>query len=499
MPRLPAALLAASVLLLSGSPAAADTAGPGGGALTPGAVDDYLEDYLASSPLPGAAVAVTRGAEVVHVAGYGTDSGGRPVTADTPMGVASVSKAFTALAVMQLVEEGEIGLDDRVADRLPGFALADPRGAEITVRQLLTHTSGMSDTSFREKSEPAPDDLSGAVARLAGAGLAAEPGTEVNYHNPNYHVAARLVEVVGGLPFGEFLEQRTFAPLGMDDTVTVDTVGEVFGAGVARGHVGVLGNAVPAVEPASYVNGAGGMVTTAADMARWLVAQNGGGRGADGARILSEEGVAATHAPLGGGGGGERKGLGWDVGETPAGAPMLSHGGIQFTYTAHQALLPESGHGIAVMANTGLGGADASALLHGLVALAEGDEPAPPAGPVLLAVDAVLAGLAVSACLLAVRGVRGAGRWAAAARGRARWRTALRLLPGLAVVCAAVVPHRLVALLAQGRDLTWLQSLYTAPTAVTLLVTAALAFAAVYAARAVALARPRRTLSPEPA
>ena len=487
-PKTPAVLLAAFALLLAGSPAAADTAGPGGGRLTPGAVDAYLNGYLESSPLPGAAVAVTRGTEVVHVAGYGTDSGGEPMGADTPMGVASVSKAFTALAVMQLVEDGEVGLDDPVAELLPEFATADPRGADITVRQLLTQTSGMSDTAFREKSEPAPVDLAGAVARLSEADLVARPGTEEHYHNPNYHVAARMVEVVSGLPFGEFLERRTFGPLGMDDTVTVD---EVFDAGVATGHIGVLGHAVPVAEPGSYVNGAGGMVTTAADMSRWLVAQNNGGEGANGARILSEEGLAATHTPLGGVGPGERKGLGWDVGDTPAGSPMVSHGGIQFTYTAHQALLPESGYGIAVMANTGLGSADASALLYGLVALADGDVPASPAAPVLLGVDAVLAALTVLACYLAYRGVRGAGAWAAAARRRDRWRTALRLVPGLAVIAAAAVPHRLTATLAQGRDLTWLQSLHTAPTAVVLLVAAALAFAAVYAARAVRLVRPR--------
>lgn len=527
-PTVPAALLAVSFLALAAGPAApgvgtstaaavtasvgasvasADVdADPGAGAragapaessLTPSAVDAYLEDYLTSSPLPGVAVAITRGTETVHVAGYGTDARGEPVTPDTPMGAASVSKAFTALAVVQLVEDGEIGLDDPVVDHLPEFTTADPRAADITVRQLLTQTSGMSDTAFREKSAPVPDDLEGAVARLTGVGLAAAPGAEEHYHNPNYHVAARLVEVVSGRSFGEFLEQRTFTPLGMDDTVTVGTAAEVFDAGVATGHVGVLGTAVAVPEPASYFDGAGGMVTTARDMSRWLVAQNNGGAGADGARILSEEGVAATHTPLGGDGPGERKGLGWDSDVTPAGAPMVSHGGIQFTYTAHQALLPESGYGIAVLANTGLGSADASALLHGLVSLAEGDQPAAPAGPLLLALDVLLVTLTVFTGYLAYRGVRNAGVWARAARGRAVWRTALRLLPGPVVIAVAVAPHRvLVAPLAQGRDLTWLQSLYTVPTTVALLVAAALAFAVVYAARAVRLARLRRAGGP---
>ncbi|WP_262391226.1 serine hydrolase [Nocardiopsis sp. CNR-923] len=247
-------------------------------------MDTYVHGYLASAPLPGAAVAVTRGTEVVRTAGYGTDSRGEPMTADTPMGVASVSKSFTALAVMQLVEDGEVALDDPVVEHLPEFTTADPRSDDITVRQLLTHTSGMADSTFDEKAAPVSADLAGAVARSADAGLAAAPGAEEHYHNPNYQVAARLVEVVSGRPFAEFLDERTFTPLGMDGTVTVDSAERVFAAGVARGHIVALGRAVPIVEPESYLNGSSGMVTTAADMARWLIAQNNGGAGANGAR-----------------------------------------------------------------------------------------------------------------------------------------------------------------------------------------------------------------------
>ncbi|ADH68442.1 MULTISPECIES: serine hydrolase domain-containing protein [Nocardiopsis] len=494
--RIAAAGLAAALLMLTAAPARAEVPDTDPGALTSEAVDAYVSDYLDASPLPGAAVAVTRGTEVVRAAGYGTDSAGGAITADTPMGVASVSKAFTALAVMQLVEDGALALDDRVARHLPGFTLDDPRADRVTVRQLLTHTSGMSDTAFREKSAPAAEDLEGALARMADSGMAADPGTEFHYHNPNYHVAARLVEVLSGRSFGEYMDERVFAPLGMDDTVTVDTAEEVFAAGAAPGHVAVLGAAVAVPEPQSYFNGAGGMVTTAHDMARWLVAQNNGGRGADGARVLSEEGITATHTPVGGAGGDTA--LGWNAGESPAGAPMVSHGGIQFTYTAHQALLPGSGYGVAVMANTGLGSADASALLHGLVALAEGGEPAAPTAPVLLALDLVLVALVGLTGYLAQRGVRRAGAWAEAVRVRPRWRGAVRLLPGLAVIGAAVFPNRLAALLAQGRDMTWGQTFYLAPTALALLVAAALAFAVVYAARAARLVGARRSVRGRP-
>jgi CubicO group peptidase (beta-lactamase class C family) len=490
-PRAAAAMaaLALTALMSPVPPAAAEAVDPAGGRgpLTAEAVDAYVSDYVESSLLPGATVAVTRGTEVVRVAGYGTDSRGEPMTADTPMGVASVSKAFTALAVLQLVEDGAVDLDDPVVEHLDEFVMADPRSSEITIGQLLSQTSGMSDSTFREKSEPAPRDLEGAVARLADAELAAAPGTEYHYHNPNYHVAARLVEAVSGRPFADFLRERTFGPLGMTDTVTVDTAAEVFESGVAPGHIGVLGRPVAIAEPDDFYNGAGGMVTTASDMSRWLIAQNNGGVGPDGGRVLSAEGIDRSHTSPGGDGPARDSALGWTTHPTPEGTPMVSHGGIQFTYTAYHALLPESGYGIAVMAGTGLGVGDASALLHGLVALADGADPAAPSTPVLFAVDLGMAVLLVLTVGLAVRGVRRAGAWAQASRSRAWWRTASRLLPGAAVIVVAGVAHRLVGLLTGGRDVPWEHVFYVVPGVFTALVAAAVAVVVVYAARAVRL------------
>ena len=479
------ALMALMALMSPVPPAAAEAVDAVGadGSLTAEAVDAYVTDYVDSSLLPGATVAVTRGTEVVRVAGYGADSRGEPMTADTPMGVASVSKAFTALAVLQLVEDGAVDLDDPVVEHLDEFDMADPRSSRITVRHLLAQTSGMSDTAFREKSEPAPRDLEGAVARLAGAELVADPGTEYHYHNPNYHVAARLVEVVSGRAFGDVLDERVFEPLGMADTVTVDTAAQVFGSGVATGHIGVLGRPVPIAEPDDFYNGAGGMVTTATDMSRWLIAQNNGGVGPGGGRVLSAEGIERSHTAPGGDAPGRESALGWTTRPAPGGTPMVSHGGVQFTYTAYHALLPGSGYGIAVMADTGLGVGDASALFHGLVALAEGEEPAASATPALLGLDVAMVVLVALTGYLAVRGVRRAGAWALAARDRAWWRTVPRLLPGAAVIVAAVVPHRLLAPLAAGRDVPWGHVFHLVPGVFTALMAAAAAFAVVYAVR----------------
>ncbi|MEU4222668.1 serine hydrolase domain-containing protein [Nonomuraea sp. NPDC026600] len=146
---------------------------PGGPALTPTTIDGYIAQYREATGLPGVAVAVTKGKEVIHAAGYGRTATGDPVTADTPMALASASKSFTSLAVLQLVEKGQVELDKPVHGYLPEFQLADPRAAGITVRQLLNQTSGMADSAFREKSLPQPDSLQGAVTRLRDARLAA--------------------------------------------------------------------------------------------------------------------------------------------------------------------------------------------------------------------------------------------------------------------------------------------------------------------------------------
>jgi len=475
----------AAVLLAAGgaagyaAPAAAD--GP-----TAEAVDAYVRDYLDSSAVTGVAVTVTRGTEVVRAAGYGETSAGEPVTAGTLMGVASVSKAFTALAVMQLVEDGEVELDRPVREQLPEFETADPRSDRITVRQLLDQSSGMSDRGFREKSEPQPGDLEGAVARLDRAGLVADPGTEWHYTNPNYHVAARLVEAVSGRPFRDYLQERVFEPLGMDDSGTIGGSGDLAAAGVAPGHIAVLGAPIALPEPEGFFDGAAGVVTTADDMAAWLIAQNGGGALPGGDRILSEEGIAEMHRPSAPDG---RSGLGWATGTTPAGTEYVGHGGIEFTFTAEQRLLPDSGVGIAVMADTGLGRGDASALIAGLTALAEGGEPGASAGPVLFWVDVLFIGAAAAAAALGVRGVRRAPRWAAR-RGRG-WAAAARCLPLVAAAAAGPSVHRLLALFAQGRDATWLQAGYVAPTLVLFASVLTAACTAVPAARlAAALRRP---------
>ncbi|MEV6817849.1 serine hydrolase domain-containing protein [Nocardiopsis dassonvillei] len=480
-------LLGAAALLL---PHAAPASAEPSRTPVPAAVDALVEEYREATGLPGAAVILTHGTEVVHAEGYGTTPGGEPVTERTPMAVASVSKSFTALAVLQLAEAGELGLDDPVREHLPEFTMADPRAARITVRQLLDQTSGMSDSGFASYSRGRSTlTLRQSVEDLRDAGLAAEPGTRWEYHNPNFQVAARLVEVVSGRSFADHLDERVLSPLGMDDTTTVDTDLDLPPG--ARGHIRVLGLPVPADEPPGFGNGSGGVLSTAADMGAWLVAHNNGGRGPGGDRILSEEGIEALHTPSPVSGGSYA--LGWSADETASGAPVVEHSGNLMTATAHQALLPDSGHGVAVMANSGSAGSGASGLAAALVELIDsGRAPAPPTGTVVLVADAVLLALGAAAVPLAWRGVRRAGGWARARLGRPWWAAAARLLPYAAPPLLLAFLHEVVGWLYRGRDVAWFQVPYLFTSFWVALVILALACAAVASVRVVRLVSVRR-------
>ena len=229
-------MAAGLILMVSGLAAAPST--PAQPSLA-AEIDRFVGDYLAGAGLRGAAVVVTKGHDVIVARGYGTDSRGAPITAATPLPIASLSKSFTSLAVMQLVERGDVSLDAPVVRYLPEFSTADARGHDITVRQLLAHTSGLSDRAFPEKSGPMPRSLRAAVALLKTVTLSADPGTRTQYHNPNYWIAARLVEVVSRQSFRDYLHDHVFDPLGMRATATVGGLRDA--PGVARGYVRFCG------------------------------------------------------------------------------------------------------------------------------------------------------------------------------------------------------------------------------------------------------------------
>ncbi|RBQ19365.1 serine hydrolase [Spongiactinospora rosea] len=470
MLRISAAVL---MVVLSGVPAPAP-------ALTPLTIDGYVEEYRNSARLPGVAVAVTQGERVVRVAGYGHDASGSPMTGRTPMRIASLSKSFTALAVMQLVERRLVELDRPVVDYLPELALGDPRARRITVRQVLNQTSGLSKTAFPTANLTGIGSLREAVARLRGVRLAGEPGAAHRYHNANYWIAGRLVEVVTGQPFATYLQRHVFRPLGMRSTTSVGNSSDHV-PGLADGFTFAYGFALAHRElPGRFVGGSGGVVTTAEDMARWL------GLHADARanRTVTRASLREMHTPSDPRG---VYGFGW-YRESPE---RIAHSGALFTYTSFQIIMPGAKYGIAVLCNSRASVADDSAAIAaGLAELAAGRSPAP-AAPVALVADLVAGALTLVVLALGAAMAMRARRWAAKRDGRPLWISALRLLPYLLTV--ALVPAFPAVMITLGVDLNWRQLLYVWPALLVLLAASGLMATGVIAVRLASMGARRRS------
>lgn len=448
---------------------------------TPTSIDDYMAEVMHDTGMPGVSVVVAQGDRVVHAAGYGSDSEGAPVTADTPMRIASVSKSFTAMAVMTLVEDGRIALDEPVADQLPGFTMADPRFTGVTVRHLLNQTSGFSDTTIDVTALESATSLADYTAGLAPASLAADPGTRYEYCNVNYDLAARLVEVASGRMFGEYLEERVFGPLGMARSGV--SAAEVR---PADGHNSLFGAWLSRPELPGFLDssGGGGVITTAADMGKWLISQTGNGE-----QLVSPDGLRTMHTSSTV----DEYAMGWIPQDGPDGVTELVHPGNLFTYSAVQAIVPSTGYGFAVLANSAALQDDTYDILTGLIALSQGREPEPAGGSRQL-FELVLGLIALAAAGLGVLGVWHSTTWARRRAGTPPWRVALRFLPLLVPSALFAAYPDLISFLVNGRAVTWAQLTYfPLPLTITMLV-AALAGTATATARLLRLLRLHRLL-----
>jgi CubicO group peptidase (beta-lactamase class C family) len=471
-----AALLA--VPLLVAAPTLPAEASPARPEPVSARIDRFLSAQLKDSAIPGAAVAVTHGDQVLMVRGYGHESTGKAVTGDSLFRIASLSKSFTALAVMQLADAGLLHLDDPVQDHLPEFRLDDPRAGQVTVRELLDHTSGITDAVVPDLSRPQPSSSREAMTSLRSARLASTPGTTYSYANPNYQVAARLVEILSGEPFGRYLRHHIFEPAQMSATTSTVTDDQHV-PGLAKGHLIAYGHAFTAPGFGSYTAGDGGVVSTAADMARWLIVNANSGRAPDGTRIVSSRGMRLLLTPSA-----PRTGyaLGWGT-HGPASAPTrVEHSGSLFTFTSEEALWPATGYGVVLLFNAGSPMMlDQNAIVHGVFDIIEGTTP-PASGPHLAArFDTILALLTLAALALGIGGVVRAGRWARRRRS-ARLLAALGLLPSVVVIVVGAAFPRLAEAWV-GRDVTWRAAAYEWPAVVVLVGVALVAAAGTLVAR----------------
>ena len=218
---------------------------------------------------PGAAVLVARDGRVLYRNGYGLANVelGVAITPETKFRLASVSTQFTAVAVMQLAERGLVDIDAPLSRYLPDY----PQGDRITIRQLIAHTAGvhnfLSMSEFWEVSA-LRRDLPGLIAIFRDQPLDFEPGDRCSYSNSGFALLAYLVEVVAEQPFAEYVEEHIFAPLGMDDTGSVDQSAIL--PGRASGYL-LSGDGLvhPNYLDFSLATGAAGIYSTVNDLFRW--------------------------------------------------------------------------------------------------------------------------------------------------------------------------------------------------------------------------------------
>ncbi|MFN2323058.1 MAG: serine hydrolase domain-containing protein [Trueperaceae bacterium] len=424
--------VAAFVLLLLGSLAVGQSAPAAPSAADLAAIDAFVADRMRAHAIPGVALAITHGGAVVHARGLGDAGDGQPMTADTPLYIGSIAKAFTGLAVLQLVDDGLLDLDAPVRAYLPWFEVADPDvSARITVRHLLGHASGLSDLRYRDQPGLADDaTIEAGVRDLQRAVPIAEPGEAFHYFNPNYATLGHLVEVASGEPYAEYLRAHVLDPLGMERTFTDPNAARA--AGLARGHVLAFGVAWPRAQRfRDYSLPAGYVMSTANDMARFLLAMNGGGA-LDGARVLSPAGMRALHAPSAPSG---FYAAGWFVG-THRGHRIVQHGGTNEFFKAEAAVFPDLDLGVVLLANQASLPSAIFAygdLTGGVRDLLVGEQPtSPPIG--MRTVGLLLAvAFAVQLALIA-RDARRLPRWLVRARGWRAPRLALAVAPHLLLV-----------------------------------------------------------------
>lgn len=336
-----------------------------GAAAPAGPIDQLIAAEMPASGAPGLAYAIVEDGTIrAGARGELVAGSGRRVTPDTPYLLGSISKSFTALAVMQLVEAGKVELDAPVERYLPVFA-GRPGGA-ITVRQLLSHTSGWStvqgnDThGDRARSQGA---LSRQVEWVARQAPAYPAGERWEYSNTNYQVLGGLVEAVSGRSYAAYVEAEILAPTGMTHSFVAD--GKVHDE-VARGHRPWFGTRRALAETRTERANApaGGVIASATDVARYLAMMM---NGAD--DVLSAEGKAEMLRPASAMS--PFYGLGWflDPDQGTAG-----HSGLTPGNETLATVRPAARKGVVVLVNasSGVGFGETAGLLNAITAHALG-------------------------------------------------------------------------------------------------------------------------------
>ncbi|MER7186099.1 serine hydrolase domain-containing protein [Streptomyces hyaluromycini] len=334
-------------------------------------LDQHFAHYVDEGRLPGYLVAVARGGRVAHLTtqGHRDRAAGLPVEPDTIWRIYSMTKPVTAVAVLLLVEDGLLSLDDPVDRFLPEFAdprvhvsgagddmVTRPADGPIRIRHLLTHTAGLTfafyhthpvDARYREAglefSVPSGADLAETMAVYARMPLQFEPGTQWNY-SVGFNVLSRVIEVVSGQRLDEYFASRIFRPLGMPDAglhivpEQADRLSELYGETEGGAIEAIPG--LPLRGRPRFLSGSGGLAATAYDYHRFMEMLRRGGE-LDGVRLLSPASVgllSSNHLP----GGADLRAYGAPVHQEPGNDGLGFGLGVSVVVDPDRTLAPSS-------------------------------------------------------------------------------------------------------------------------------------------------------------
>jgi|GEM_PF-305035 len=420
---------------LVASPPAVSPVAP---AWKPEQIDTYAKAAMERLHIPGLAVGIVQNGEVVYMQGYGSAGpGAGPMTPQTPLAIGSTSKSFTALAVMQLVEQGKIKLDAPVTDYLPDFRLADAsQSARITVSELLNQTSGLSTYDGIAYLAKGNGTIMQHIRQLREVAQTQPAGADYQYSNLNYNILGAIVQQVSGQSYGDYMEQKVFGPLGMNGSFSSPeraqaALAEISDLRPPSGHQSLFGLTVPTRQGEhSGTVPSGYLVSTAEDMSKYLLMQMDGGS-LNGVRLLDRQGIAKMHEPTVSVGDGSFYGMGWQT----TGDYIWHNGTTENTYSEMRI---HGDHGIFILANSvdpliiSYGG-----ILPGIDDILLGKTPSLESLPNFNKLYGIADGIAAGIALLFLWSLRSLFRWKKAFRP-VPWKITINLV--LLLACNVAFP-----------------------------------------------------------
>ena len=329
-------------------------------------LESFILSKMSSTRIPGLSIAVVKGGEVVYARGFGFRDveRGLAATPRTVYGIGSVTKSFTAIAVLKLVEEGRLSLDDEVSKYVP--LRLEARGRPIRIHHLLTHSSGIPALAYAEAFIRSQLGLDGTWLPVAKAEdvisfmsdyakwVHAEPGTRYFYLNEGYVLLGYVVSKVSGMRYEDFVRKYILRPLGMSRTYFEEAEVSADPDVATPYVVDREGRYVRSRFPYG-ITADGGLLSNCEDMARYVSMLIGRGE-LNGVRILGREYVEAMERKYidipSGMFGDDGYGYGLTVTERFLGRKLVRHSGSVLVYTAFMGYLPDDGVGVVVLANS---------------------------------------------------------------------------------------------------------------------------------------------------